>query len=742
MRRISLFLCCATAALCTAPAFAQSKDPPAANEPVNDKDSGPEIVVTALKQAKTLQEIPASVTVVGGEALETRNITSSLDLGSVAPGLIVQNSPGNQAAVTTRGLGTTAGTLSFDQSVGLFVDGVFAGRGRDFTSSLYDLESVQVVKGTQAAVLGKNTTLGAVVVTTRKPTFDGFHYSLLGSYDFELGSDILQAAVNLPLGDDLAVRVVGQVTRLEGWLYDRPLDETGPRNRTNDIRVTGRWRPSGAVDVTLGYQYSHYESDGAMFEPAADLQGRLAARAAQLGVPYDATVNNLTFATQIGGNNTEQSDRQNFHRATMNVDVDLGGGYDFTSLSGFSYNKGSQKLDFDFQPGTFYDLSPAESSEQYSQEFRLTSPSENRFSFLVGALLFRNIWEYNRVFRGYPAPGLTGLAAWTLTGAQDERYRQKTDDLSVFGQVTYRVADPFSVVLGGRYTREWKTADMARYNLTAGAITNPAGSTPAFPNTRLKRTEGNLDGSIALQFKASSWAQLYASWGKGTKAGGFNSNPRLPSSAPYAPEVAKTWEAGVKLAAGRAGYLNVSVFDTKIDGYQFSAFNGLEFVLYGLDVKARGVEAEGQWRPLDVLTLTGSVTYSDVSSPTLKGAALVPGSDGSLSRAPKWNGRFGALLTQPVTDNLNFILDGSMEFRSSMYLNPNPIWPRSPSYQKFDLRVGVGDTHAGWEVSLIGRNLTDERVGNYGTPIPGTAGAFAIATDPPRTITLQLTLKR
>ncbi len=742
MRTIPLLLCSAAPLLLAMPTHAAAEPAPQTAAPAEQDDGVGEIVVTALKQAKTLQEIPASVSVVGGEALETRNITSSLDLGSVAPGLIVQNSPGNQAAVTTRGLGTTAGTLSFDQSVGLFVDGIFAGRGRDFTASLFDLESVQVVKGTQAAVLGKNTTLGAVVLTTRKPTFDGFGYNLLASHDFELGSDILQAALNIPLGEDLAVRAVGQLTRLEGWLYNRALDESGPRARTNDIRLTGRWRPSAAVDVTLGYQYSRFLSDGAMFEAAADLQGRLAARATQLGVPYDAVVDNITYATQIGGNNAEQHDRQNFHRAVLNIDVDLGGGYDFTSLSGFAYNKGIQRLDFDFQPGTFYDLIPAESSEQYSQEFRISSPSADRLSFLAGVLLFRNIWEYNRVFRGYAQPTLTGLAAWGLTGAQDERYRQKTDNLSFFGQLTYKLLDPLSVVVGGRYTHEWKTATMARFDLAPGTITNPAGSTPAFPTTTLKRTEGNLDGSIALQYAASDWAQVYASWGKGTKAGGFNSNPRLPASAGYAPEVAKTWEAGVKLTAGRAGYLNLSVFDTSIDGYQFSAFNGLEFVLYGLDVKARGFEAEGQWKPSDTFALTGSITYSDVESPSLKGGTLVPGSDGSLSRAPAWNGRLGAVLTQPMTDRLDFILDGSMEFRSSMYLNPNPIWPLSPSYQKYDLRVGVGDKQAGWEIALVGRNLSDERVGNYGTPIPGTAGGFAIATDPPRTVTLQITFKR
>lgn len=738
--RTALLSCCAAAGMLVVTEAAHAQDAPA---PIGETDPGEgEIIVTALKQRTALQEIPASVSVVSGDVLESRSITSSLDLGSVTPGLIVQNSPGNQAAVTTRGLGTTAGTLSFDQSVGLFVDGIFAGRGRDFTASLFDLESVQVVKGTQSAVLGKNTTLGAVVVTTRKPTFDGNHYSLLLSHDFELGSDIAQAAANFQINDNFAFRAVAQLTRLEGWLDNRALDESGPRNRTNDLRLSGRWRPTDTVDATLSYQYSHYESDGAMFEAAADLQGRLAARAVQLGVPYDAAVDNVTYATQFGSKNRGQSDRQNFHRAVLNVDVELGGGVELTSLTGIAFNKGLQRLDFDFQPGTFYDLTPAESSKQYSQELRVSTPSSDRLSLLGGVLLFRNIWRYDRVFRGYEQPALTGLAAWGLTGAQDERYRQKTDNVSVFGQASYRLVEPLTVVVGGRYTHEWKDADMARIDLTRGSITNPAGSTPAFPYTSLHRTEGNLDGSVALQLELAPWAQAYASWGKGTKAGGYNSNPRLPSSAPYDQEVAKTWEAGIKLSFGRNGYLNITGFDTKIDGYQFSAFNGLEFVLYGLDVKARGVEMDGTWRPLDNLSLSAAVTYSDVESPTLRNGGPVAGSVGLLSRAPKWNGRLGAVLTQPVNDKLALTVDGSVEFRSSMLLNPNPIWPVSPSYQKLDLRVGLGNEDAGWEVSLVGRNLTDERVGNYGTPIPGTAGGFAIATDPPRTLTVQLTFKR
>lgn len=144
--------------------------------------STPDIVVTALKRSDSVQSTPATVNVVSAETLANSNIATMEQLGNVVPGVIVQRPPNNTANATIRGIGTSPGPLTFDQGVALFVDGVYAARGADFLSSLFDLERIEVVKGTQAAVLGKNTSLGAIAMTTRKPGKD-FGIDAKVSYD-------------------------------------------------------------------------------------------------------------------------------------------------------------------------------------------------------------------------------------------------------------------------------------------------------------------------------------------------------------------------------------------------------------------------------------------------------------------------------------------------------------------------------------------------------------------------------
>ena len=197
----------ATAALAAAftgtAARAQNGDQPLVSDSAGSESE--EITVTALKRNMSAQDTPASVTIVSGEAISDMNISSALDLAAITPGVLIQSAPGALPVVAIRGIGSNASNQSFDQSVALFVDGVFQARGRDYVASLFDVGNIQVIKGSQSAVLGKNTTIGAIALATRRPEFK-FGFNASYSHEFALGDDTYDAAVNIPLSDTFAIR--------------------------------------------------------------------------------------------------------------------------------------------------------------------------------------------------------------------------------------------------------------------------------------------------------------------------------------------------------------------------------------------------------------------------------------------------------------------------------------------------------------------------------------------------------
>ena len=282
-------------------AHAQTDNGAEANGAEDVAGADEEITVTALKRNLSAQDTPATVAIVSGDLIARTNITSALDLPAITPGVIIQSAPGALAVASIRGIGSNASNQSFDQSVALFVDGVFTARGRDYASSLFDVSDIQVIKGSQSAVLGKNTTIGAIAMNTNKPAFD-FGFNASYSHEFALGDDTLDAMVNIPLSDKFAVRVAGRVTDLEGWVKNDLTGKESPKVATWAGRVSVRWQPTSTLDWNTSYQHETYESEGQVLYVAGDTQGRVAAYAAAAGDPnFTAAFNDRTRATPRAG---------------------------------------------------------------------------------------------------------------------------------------------------------------------------------------------------------------------------------------------------------------------------------------------------------------------------------------------------------------------------------------------------------------------------------------------------------
>lgn len=711
-RTITLAGLCATACL-AAPALAQSTTAAETATPPSDGD----IVVTARKRAEALQDVPVSIGVATAETIAKTGTTSLLQIQSIAPGLNLAKAPtGNEIGVTIRGLGSAPGDSAFDSSVSLFIDGVYAPRSREFASALFDVERVEVIRGTQAALLGKNTSLGAINLVTRKPG-DSFALELRGGYDLELKSRVIAGGMDIPLGATLALRVSGQSTFDGGSTLNTISRRKNPRRYDDAIRAVLRWQPSDAFDATAYYQYSFGRDTGTPSEfiaanPVAALLQGIAGAPNTLDFALDRR-----NATYIGATDGEQTARLRVHRGGLTMNLDLGGPT-LTSVTSYSTFKEADFNDLDFQAGNFLNRTLDENSRQFSQEVRLVSPGRQTFDYVIGGLyLDNNLRNASVVTAAYPF-GPPQAPTVPIAGAFRNSFDQQTKAVSLFAQGTLRVAEGFRLLGGLRYTNERKSVDFARTVLVPGLFS--VAIYPPYAPFTLKRTENNVDFSGGLQVDLAPDVLAYASYGQGTKSGGFATSVTFLDQSPYNAERARTAEVGIKSQfADRTVTLNVSAFSTNVDNFQVVTFNGLAFTVANADLQSRGFELEASWRPVRGVRLFLSNTYADAKD--RRTGAPIP-------LAPSWSGSAGFDVRTPIAGSIDGLVNGSVDYRSSRYYqqDPNAV-PPGAAFTTLNLSAAIADHEERWELRVIGRNLTDANAAAFVFPTPIIGGPNGIS---------------
>ena len=707
------------------PALAQTTMAVDATPTAKDGD----IVVTARKRGETIQKIPLSIGVVTDKALAVSGASSLLQLEAVSPGINIAKAPaGAEIGVTVRGLGSAPGSPSFDSSVSLFVDGVYAPRSREFAASMFDISRIEVIKGTQAALLGKNTSLGAINVIPRTPG-DRFAADLRSSYEFEEKSTLLTGGVDIPLGDTLALRVSGQTVDDKGWVRDVGTGALSPQTRDDTVRGVLVWSPAGRLEVTLLAQHDTYEQRGSPVEfvtlnPPSQLLAALAGAPGSLDSRLD--LRNSSFVTTPG---TQQVDRIKSDRVTGTVKYGLGDGT-LTSVTGYSRYTDENLTDTDFLPGNWQTRAVDETSKQFSQELRYVSPTGNTIEYLVGALYLDNSFDSGSILTAnYPfgPPGLPNVA-----GSLQNVFVQKTKTWSAFAQATVNATDQLKFTGGLRYTNEKKSVDLARRVLAPGLFS--IGLFPPYAPFSRERSDKPFDYSAGVQYDVTPNIMLYASYGKGTKSGGFASSATFLDQSEYNNETARTIEAGVKARdADRHWLFNLSQFNTDVDNFQVVTFNGQAFNIFNTDLSSKGFELEANWRPVDALRLFVTNTYADAKDRRTGQA---------IPLAPKWTGSGGFNVRQNLTSGVDLLADGSIDYRSSRTYQQDPTASLiGNAFTTYNLSLAVADTAERWEVRLIGRNLSDKRAVafSFPTPIIGTQSAIA---ERPRSVALQVSLKR
>lgn len=630
-----------------------------------------EVVVTARKREENLQKIPIAVTAVTAESLQQHQVTDYYSLQKLVPTLVVTGLQGQQDNFAIRGVGTAVFGVQVEQSVGLVIDDVPIGLPGLYMLEPYDLSRIEVLRGPQGMLFGKNASAGLIHIVTNDPDLDETEFDAHAEYrnmNTPGGGnrEKVDLAVNLPLSDDAALRATGY------FLHDDQLLENVNSAEKNEflgneqggIRAKLLWEPTARLKVVVSGDYTHQDGPGGSLESYRYSAPGSILLALNQAVGITPGPDNLKFASA-----TRDSSSQDLYGASVNASYDVGGGYTLTDVVAYRHLSTATHADKSFLPGSLglddLDPAPATSREsQFSNELRFSSPADQRLTYQVG-LFYQEFHSFGEgigatdlgittpgtqfntfcnlvpIFGGacpQPKPaGLVGYSdAFSSTTLNSFSY-------AAFGEGQYKITDDLSLTFGARYTKDRKNYDYLNVDLPdsftcqtpafgplAGAVfVNGCNFYPS-ENHFGKAQADNISGRGSLDYTIAPDVMAYFSYGRGYKGPGFDTGQNaFAGSGPVLtvkPELSTNYELGLKSQFfDHRLQLNGDLFDDSFHNFQTQTFacdvppgspagtpcvTTLRTTNAG-ELKSKGADVELTAIPVDHLTLTGGVSYLD-----------------------------------------------------------------------------------------------------------------------------------
>lgn len=663
-----------------------------------------EIVVTARKREESLQDVPISISAVTGEKLQKQGI---VDIESVAPS--IPNFHHAQAVISSdifilRGLGSAGSNVGFEQAVGQVYNGVFFGRSRFGRATFLDVERLEVLKGPQGALIGKNTSAGAINITSKKPTeeFEGY---FIPSYDFQASEGYsVEGAVSGPLLDTLRGRFAFRHDDRDGWVDN---NNTGTPEQTKDditARLILDFDVTDTVNASFLYQLGDFERRGRNREWSACSAANAAAfTTAHTGasVPnalagQDLNAADCSFDGQrstlfvFNDELREEINDTRFNIVGLTLDFDLAP-FLVTSLTNYSDYDVEDIWDLDQSIVQRTNIEWYEIFEQFSQEIRVTSDKGEAFDYMAGLYYQTTDIDYLSPQQFHRGPS---------SGQRNRESTQETQTWATFFQFDWSPIDEVTLTAGGRYTDESKDGVTSAWyselhnpnnvllapgvivpgfsgttaefggNQNAGFATITQGPTIGDNVLRGTRDESNFSPNASLQWRFYDDQLLYLNFAKGFKSGGFDLqsttntvNNAAITSWQFGRETSTHWELGGKhTLANNTLRANWAVFRTEFDDMQVTALDGItqtQITTNAAKAVSQGVELELQWAPTDVFNLGLNTAYLNAEFD-------------SFNNAPCWAGQTVALGCNPVDIDNDGATDGNVQDLSGVQLQFAP----------------------------------------------------------------------
>lgn len=766
-----------------APALAQ--EAALAIEP-EASESADEIIVTARRRSEDLQDVPVAVSVLGAAQLETTGTYNITRLTQLQPTLQFYSSNPRNSAINIRGIGAPFGLTNdgIEQGVGLYIDQVYYSRAASASFDFIDIEQIEVLRGPQGTLYGKNTTAGAVNITTRKPSFTPeARFELTGG-----NLDFIQAkgSVSGPLiGDVLAGRFAITGTSRRGTIFN-----TTTQNYVNEQRNLGfkgslLFTGIDGLDLTF---YADYNRQNA--ECCTQVFARVAPTRRSASRQFDALIAALGYEPpsrnafdRLTDIDSDLQAKQDFGGVSLLAEYDIGGGT-LTSVSAWRFWDWRPASDRDFLgiPITTISANPS-NQRQISQEFRYSSKGGETFDYVIGIYGYRQTINTAGAQEQGSAASLfllgptTGNNPALLDGLrQDVDIRFDNNSLAAFGQLTWNITDTLRLQPGLRLNYDTKDAS---YNaVVSGGLANPTPAQLALQRSILapqsyvaRYRDFNVSYDVNLAWEPAQDVLVYASYARAFKSGGINlsglptdaaGNPAL-SVAEVAPEKVDHYEIGVKSQFwGKRATLNLTAFRTDIQDFQTTVTNGQIGVVRGYlanaDVRSQGIEADLSLRPVDWFSSYVSIAYTDAeytdfpdAPPPIElsggsGAQLVPFVDISGQELPgvsKWAVSWGAEATLPLPGDggREFYAGTDASYRSSFSSTATPsAFTRVDGYALVNFRLGYR-TDDGFNVFGWMRNAFNRDYFEFLSLQPGNNGLIVGQVGDPRTYGITVSKK-
>ena len=735
--------------------------PPAAPEAGDDGMALQTVVVTARRREERALDVPISLAVLDGSALNEAGLTLPTDIQERVPALVVTATNTRLTQYTIRGLGSTSMNDGMESSVGLFLDGVYLGRQGLSMFDLVDLDRVEVLRGPQGTLFGKNTVAGLYNVITAGPT-DTLSGNLRLSTG-EYNEQRLEGGVGTMFNDWIGARIAVLAQSGDGELYHQYPNRDEDKMRQKAGRLKVRLLPVEDVTMDLSLQRSTTDINFWPYELfALDTGTRNYLEKFDPNIEDDPT----DFRTSF-----DQPGFINKNSATESLKTDwamgdLGAIHDaHTVLIGAYSNLSINQLnDLDVSPADLLRLYNYEDYGQTSAELRFSGRTDSFFGlgqsvdFVAGGFFFESNYKLRAQVRVGDDIGsyLLTQDAWQLiTGnmnalpgniatlpilgdllagvigddAYQFDYRQKLKSGALYAQMTWNISEHWALTPGIRFNEERKDVDSAG---TAQCRTAPTCVTPTLLGANdyslhnLKRDEKDWSPKVALQYIFDPNLNVYASYARGYKSGGYNSLSYTGEDLAFKPEKAGTAEVGLKgRFFERTLNANLALYHTKLDNLQVLAFHGATTNVGNASATSQGVEGDFQWlTPWRLLTINGSVGYIDATydeypdapAPISAGINATQDLKGKrLAFTPKTTGTLTPSLTLPF-GNYVMRLSADAIWQGDQYtdtdLDPNT---HVGGYMEYAARISLGSIDDLWTLTVGGSNLGDKRVLNQST---------------------------
>ncbi|UGX01235.1 TonB-dependent receptor [Pseudomonas aeruginosa] len=617
-----------------APAPAEEAPPLAGSAPVKADTALGKVTVTARRREEDSQKVPTPITVLGGETLEAQRISRVQDLQQVLPSVNVAYIHARQSSVAVRGIGNNPASDGLEGSAGIYLDNVYLGRPGMAVFDLLDIEQLELLRGPQGTLFGKNTTAGVLNISTRAPTFTAERtVEVSGGQD---GYFQGRGTVSGPLGETLAGRLSAYRTRDDGYIKNIHDDNYLNGGERQGVRGQLLFEPNEDFSLRWIADYNEEDSsNGSMVVYGA--AERFWQRAALVGASplRDAQRKKVNI-------NGRQHVSVHQGGSSLEANWNLAGGYRLTSISAYRYWHFTPANDEQLNVSAINDTGVEVHDRQFSQEIRLASPTGGAFDYVVGAYAFRQNLG-NKTFTSYgPLADLYLLGA--NLGALNDTYSKangkiETDSFALFAQGTWHLSERLDFTAGLRGTYEEKNAKVERFAPLGGAAVGGVGAAVrngqlgAYDSGDLSQYNFAPSALLSLSYQFSDDLLGYASLSHGEKSGGVN---LAVGSAPSAgadsllvgPERANDAELGLKSTLfDRRLLLNANLFWTGIHGYQATTLYQapgstqlVQVLANAGSVRSRGLEFEATALPLRGLTLNFNGSYNDVTYLSFKDA--------------------------------------------------------------------------------------------------------------------------